>query len=83
MDFDLVLLHEEADSLDEAVGYLAAAIEGGFIVEFEVVEAEAEFFATMFEGMGDFGVFEEGFGGDAADVETDTAEGGLFDDGRF
>ena len=80
---DLVLLHQEADALHQAVGHLAAAFEGHAVVEFQIVEAETKLLGPMLQSMGDLGVLQQRLGGYAADVEAHAAPIFLLHNGRF
>ena len=76
---DAVLAEQVGDAAGHAVDDAAAAGDGLGVVDGEVVEADAEFLGAV-EEADDFGVAEDGLGGDAAPVEADAAEGVAFDD---
>ena len=78
---DLVLLHQEVDALDDARGDLAAALVRR-AVGHRGVALDAELVLLVREHVGELGVAEQRLGGDAADVEADTAPVLLLDDGR-
>ena len=76
---DLVLLHQEVHTGDAALGHLAAAVEGDPVVEGRLA-ADAEGLGFLGEDVGEFGVAQQRFGRDAADVEADAAPVLGFDD---
>ena len=69
---DLVLFHQEVHTGHPAVGHLAAAVEGGAVVEGHLA-ADAEGLGFLVEDVREFGVTQQCLGRDAADVETDSA----------
>ena len=71
---DAVLLHQEVDALDAAVGDLAAAAEGDAVVEPDrAVDADAEGLRLVREQVRQLGVAQQRLGRDAADVEAHAA----------
>ena len=76
---DAVLAEQERDAAGHSVHDLAAAFHCHRVVGVEVVEGQTELVGTRNVGY-DFGVFEEGFGGDTTPVEANAAEGFSFDD---
>ncbi|GHA69670.1 hypothetical protein GCM10010372_81260 [Streptomyces tauricus] len=67
-------------AFDPAVGDLAAAVVGGAVVEAHVTR-DAELLGLVVEDVGEFGVAQQRFGGDAADVQADASPVLLLDDG--
>jgi hypothetical protein len=80
-ELDLVLLHQELDALVELGGDVARAADGlGPSRSRFALDLEAPGFLLV-ELFHEFGVGEEGLGGDAAPVEADAAELVALDDG--
>ncbi len=82
-DFDLVLLHQETDALCQTRADLAAAFVGGGVIQFEIIKTKAVFFCAGTQGVSDLGVMKQGLGGDAAHVQTNTAQPLFFNDRGF
>jgi len=55
---------------------------GDLVIQLQVVERKAKVFAAL-EQLGDLGVAEQGFGWDAAPVQTDASEVLALDDRCF
>jgi hypothetical protein len=71
---DLVLLHQEVDALDPAVGDRPAAGVGGAVVDPHLtVEADPEGLRLGRHQVCQLGVAQQGLGRDAADVQADPA----------
>eukprot|EP01136_Pigoraptor_vietnamica_P011514 Opistho-1_new@50444 len=68
----LVLLHQEVDALDTALCDLTAAVEGLAEVDRELA-GDTEELRLVVQGVCELRVLQERLGGDAADVEADTA----------
>ena len=79
---DLVLLHQEVDTLDDALADLATAIERSTEVEGHLA-GDPEGLGLMVEDVREFRVSQQRLGRDTSDVETHTAPVLLFDDGGF
>src|SRR5690606_19850021 len=76
---DLVLLHEELDTLDQSVADLTAALVRDAVIKLEVVEREAVLFALVPEQVGNLRVAQQRLRRDAADVQADAAPPLLLD----
>ena len=78
----IVLAEQETYAAGHAIDDLAAAFHGHRVVGMEIVERQAELVGALDVG-DDFGVFEEGLGGDATPVEANSTEGFSFDNAGF
>src|SRR5690606_33368348 len=79
---DLVLLHEEVDALDDAVGDLAAALVGRAVGP-RGAALDAALLLLGLQGVRELGVPQQRLGRDAPDVEADAAPVLLLDDGHL
>lgn len=70
---DLVFLEEHLDAPREAVGDLAAAADNLVPLVGKTIDLEAKVGRVVFDGLVDFRVFKERFGGNAAPVEAGAA----------
>jgi hypothetical protein len=76
---DLVLLHQEVHTGNPALGHLAAAVIGDAVIKGGVA-TDPERLGVLGEDVDEFGVAQQRFGRNAADVETDSAPVLGFDD---
>jgi len=82
-DFDVVLFHQETDTLGQPLADLPAAFIRSRIVELEVVEADAEFFCFGSQKICQFSIPQKCLGGDAADVQAYSTQVLALDDADF
>ena len=79
---DVVFAEQETDAARHPVDDLPAACYCNAVIRAEVVKMQSELVGPMDVGK-DFGVFEQGLGGDAAPIKTDATEGVPLDDTGF
>jgi len=82
-DFDVVLFHQEADSFGQPLAHLPAAFVGGRIIELEVLKADAEFLRARAHQVSQLRIAQQRLGGNAANIQTDSAQIFLLDDAHF
>ncbi len=81
---DLVLLHQEADALGQPVGDLTAALDGYAVIQASGCRMKNRTPCRCSRSsVGDFGVLQQRFGRDAADVQAYAAQPLLINDGGF
>ena len=66
---------------ERVLATLAGAADDFVPLEFGFIDGEAEGGGVVGDFVEEFGIVDEGFGGDAAPVEADAAEFGFFDAG--
>ena len=77
-DLNLVLAHQHTNALDQALGYLSAAIHGGAIVGLKAIDRESKFLALP-QQRDDLGIAQQGFGGDATPIQAHATQVFPFD----
>ncbi len=79
----LVLFEEEFDALVQLVGHTTAAANDFRPIKLQATDFQAKLFRPMAEGVIQFGVFQECFGGDTSPVEAGATGAVVFDTGDF
>ena len=76
-DGDLVLLHQEADTLGVLFAHLARVLDGRCEIEFDLPDLHTE----ALGGMGQVGALEQGLAGDTPHIDAHAAELAALDHG--
>ena len=80
-DLDTVFFHQPADAALQLRRHVAGAFDDGLQVRFGLAHVNAKAFGIADQAQ-DVGAAQQGFGGDAAPVQADPAQVGLFDQRR-
>ena len=78
-----MFLHQKADPAGQSIRGFSTSFEGNAVVQFKVFKAESEFFSTFTQSVGNISIPQEGFGWDAANIQTYTTKKSFFNNCGF